>query len=240
MNAARIWKLVIAGLIAAALLVAVPAESQALTPAPARAAGGAAAAPALNAPSFPAVTAGEVKAAVAVLSRCGCPPNAGEVKYALQELHVSALRLNLLERRLGKQVGSDAYAALVLSLAKKAATLKKRIPYPDSRSKTATTYAKTPYRVYEIYGTSLGPGFYHETWKYGITRQLIYSQRPERQLKYCTAYYGPRFLLGGKCTYRWMWIGIGWLQARTIEASLTLLYAITHNGYCPPGMPACI
>jgi hypothetical protein len=141
---------------------------------------------------------------------------------------------------LGKQAGSVAFVALVASLAKKAAKLKKRVPFPDSKSKTATTYAKTPYRVYEIYGTSLGPGFYHWTWKYGITRQLIPAQRPERQLGACTIYYGPRFLLNGRCTYRWLWIGVGWLQARTIEASLTLVYAITHGGNCPPGMPACI
>jgi hypothetical protein len=258
MKNARKWKLVTAGFIAAALLVAVPAESQALTTASAsspagssstgathaaQAAGSAAVADAQNAASLPAVTPGEikeVKAALAMMARCGCPPNAGQVEYALAELGVKSLNVTLLEKRLGKTVGIDAFAALAASLAKPAAKVKKRIPYPDYKSKTATTYAKSPYRVYEIYGTSLGPGFYHETWKYGITRQLIPAQRPERQLPACTAYYGSRFLLGGKCTYRWLWIGVGWLQARTMEATFTLLYAITHGGNCPPGMPACI
>jgi hypothetical protein len=255
MNAARIWKLVTAGFITAALLVAVPAESQALTPAPASssvgsssadatdaavAVGSAVVARAQNAASPPAVTPGEIKSAQAMLPACDCPPNAGEVKYALKELGVKSLTLSLLIKRLGKQAGTDAFAALAASLAKQAATVKKRVPFPDYESKTAAIYAKSPYRVYEIYGTSLGPGYYHWTWKYGITRQLIPAQRPERQLAACTKYYGPKHLLGGKCTYQWLWIGVGWLQARTIEASYTLLYAITHQGKCPPGMPACV
>lgn len=255
MNAARIWKLVTAGFIAAALLGAVPAESKALTPGQARssvsssstyatdaapAVGSAAVAHAQHAPSSPTATPAEVKAVLAMLSACKCPPNAGEVKYALKELGVKSLSLNLLVKRLGKQAGNDAFASLVLSLSKKAATLKKTVPFPDYKSKSATTYAKSPYRVYEIYGTSKGPGFYHDTWKYGITRQLIPAQRPERQVPACTKYYGPPYLLGGKCTYKWLWIGVGWLQARTIEASYTLVYAILNGGNCPPGMPACV
>jgi transcriptional regulator with XRE-family HTH domain len=102
-----------------------------------------------------------------------------------------------------------------------------------------TTYAKSPYRVYEIYGTSVGPGFYHRTWKYGITRQMIPAQRPQPQVKNCTKYFGSKNLLGGSCTYKWIWIGVGWFQARTIEASYTLLYALQNGGNCPPGMPAC-
>jgi hypothetical protein len=206
----------------------------------AQAVGAAASALTPNAAWLSAVTPGEVTAAQVMLPRCGCPPNAGEVEYALKELGVKSLSLKLLIKRLGNQVGTDAFAALVVSLSKKPATLKKRIPFPDYKSKSATKYAKSPYRVYEIYGTSLGPGFYHWTWKYGITRQLIPAQRPNGQLPACTRYYGPRYLLGGACTYQWLWIGVGWLQARTVEASYTLLYAITHQGNCPPGMPACV
>jgi hypothetical protein len=248
-------KLVIAGFIAAALLVAVPAESQALTPGRTRSSVGSSSTDATDgvmamrsvgmgraqdAASLPAVTRGEVKAVRAMLPKCGCPPNAGEVEYALKELGVKSLSQKLLDARLGTQVGDTAFSALVDSLSKKAAKLGKMIPFPDYKSKTAKTYAKSPYRVYEIYGTSLGPGFYHWTWKYGITRQLIPAQRPERQLGACAKYYGPGHLRGGKCTYKWLWIGVGWLQARTVEASFTLYYAITHGGNCPPGMPACI
>jgi hypothetical protein len=254
MNAARIWKLVTAGFIATALLVAVPAESQALTPGQARSPAGASSTGATDAAavrsagmgraqdaaSLPAVTYGEVKAVRAMLPKCGCPPNAGEVEYALKELGVKSLSQKLLDERLGTQVGDTAFSALVDSLSKKAAKLRKTIPFPDYKSTTAKKYAKSPYRVYEIYGTSLGPGFYHWTWKYGITRQLIPAQRPERQLPACTKYYGPRNLRGGRCTYTWLWIGVGWLQARTVEASFTLYYAITHGANCPPGMPACI
>jgi hypothetical protein len=172
---------------------------------------------------LPAVTPGEVKAVLAMLSACDCPPNAGEVEYALKELGVKSLSLNLLIKRLGKQVGNDALAA---SLSKKAATVRKRIPFPDYKSKTAKTYAKSPYRVYEIYGTGLGPLYPHWTWKYGITRQLIPAQRPERQLAACTKYYGSKNLINGRCTYRWPWIGVGWLQARTMEASYA---AVRHR-----------
>jgi hypothetical protein len=193
-----------------------------------------------TAASLPAVTPGEVKAAQAMVPACGCPPNAGEVVYALKQLGVTSLSLKLLVKRLGKQVGTFAFAVLVVSLSKKVAKVQKRVPFPDYRSKSATTYAKSPYRVYEIYGTSLGPGFYHWTWKYGITRQLIPAERPERQLGTCTRFYGPQFLLNRRCTFRWLWIGVGWLQARTVEALYTLLYAITHQGRCPPGMPACV
>lgn len=102
MNAARIRQLVTAGFIAAALLVAVPAQSEALTPAPARSSAGsspagatdtasavgATAAAYAQTASLPAVSPGEVTAALSMLSECGCPPNAGEVKYALKELGV--------------------------------------------------------------------------------------------------------------------------------------------------------
>jgi hypothetical protein len=234
MNVARIWKIVTAGFIVAGLLVAVPAESQALTQSPA-----AAVAHAQNASSLPAVTPGEVKAALATLPACKCP-NTGEVVYALKELGVKSLTLKLLVNRLGKVAGNNAYTTLVLSLNKKNPALKKRIPFPDYKAKSAKTYAKSPYRVYEIYGVSVGPITVHETWKYGITRQLIPAQRPQPQVKNCTKYFGPTTLIDRTCTYQWIWIGVGWLQARTIEASYTLYYALTHGGNCPPGMPACI
>jgi hypothetical protein len=63
--------------------------------------GSAAVAHAQNAASLPAVTPGEVKAAQAMLPACGCPPNAGEVEYALKELGVKSLSLKLLVKRLG-------------------------------------------------------------------------------------------------------------------------------------------
>ena len=236
MNAARISKLIAAGFIAAGLLVAVPAESQALTPPSAHSS---VSSSSTGAASPAAVTPGEVKAAMATRPECKCP-NTGEVKYALEELGVKTLTLNPLVKRLGKVAGNDAFATLVLSLNKSSPALKKRIPFPDYKSKTATTYAKSPYRVYEIYGVSVGPVTVHETWKYGITRQLIPAQRPERQLPVCTTYYGPRHLLNGRCTYKWLWIGVGWFQARTVEASFTLYYAIQNGGRCPPGMPACV
>lgn len=236
MNVARIWKLVTAGFLVAGLLVAVPAESQALAAAPAHSSvGSSSTGPA----SLPAVTPGEVQAALATLPACKCP-NTGEVVYALKELGVKSLTLKLLVNRLGKVAGNDAFASLVLILNKKAPALKKRIPFPDYKAKSAKTYAKSPYRVYEIYGVSVGPITVHETWKYGITRQLIPAQRPQPQVKNCTKYFGPTTLINRTCTYQWIWIGVGWLQARTIEASYTLLYAFKNGGKCPPGMPACI
>jgi hypothetical protein len=139
MNAARIWKLVTAGFIAAGLLVAVPAESQALTPASAHSSAGSSS---TGAASLPAPTPGEVKAAPATRPECKCP-NTGEVEYALEELGVKTLTLAPLVKRLGKVAGNDAFATLVLSLNKNSPALKKRIPFPDYKSKTATTYAKS-------------------------------------------------------------------------------------------------
>ena len=69
---------------------------------------------------------------------------------------------------------------------------------------------------------------------------MIPAQRPQRQLPACTKHFGPTTLIGRTCTFQWLWIGVGWLQARTIEASYTLLYALLNGGNCPPGMPACI
>jgi hypothetical protein len=46
------------------------------------------------------------------------------------------------------------FVTLVLSLNKNSPALKKRIPFPDYKSKTASSYAKSPYRVYEICGTT--------------------------------------------------------------------------------------
>ena len=140
--------------------------------------------------------------ALATLPTCKCP-NIGEVDYALEELGVKTLTLKPLVKRLGKVAGHDAFATLVLSLNKNSPALKKRIPFPDYKSKTAKKYAKSPYRVYEIYGTGLGPVYPHWTWKYGITRQMIPAQRPQAQVKNCTKYFGSKNLLGGKCTYTW-------------------------------------
>ena len=158
----------------------------------------------------------------------------------MKELGIKSFTRSLFVKRLGKVPGNDVYATLFLSLNKKAPALKKKIPFPAFNSKTAKTYAKAPYRVYEIYGVSKGPVTVHKTWKYGITRQMIPAQRPQGQLKSCTKYFGPSTLITGNCTYQWLWIGTGWLQARGLEASYTLLYALQNGGNCPPGMPACI
>jgi hypothetical protein len=189
--------------------------------------------------AMPSVTAGEVKAATAALASCGCK-NAPQVVYALHQLGVKSVSQSLLRKRLGKQVGDVTFVALAASLGTRVAKVRKRVPFPNYKARSAVTYRKTPYRVYEIFGVGLGPVYPHYTFKYGITRQLIPRERPERQLPTCTRYYGPSRLLNRRCVYRWIWIGIGWLQARAVEASYTLVYAITHQGHCPPGMPACI
>jgi hypothetical protein len=73
-----------------------------------------------------------------------------------------------------------------------------------------------------------------------VARQLIPKERPERQIPACTRYFGAQYLIDRVCTYDWLWIGLGWLQARTVEAGYTLVYAITNDGHCPPGMPKCV
>ena len=88
--------------------------------------------------------------------------------------------------------GNDTFATLVLSLNKNSPALKKRIPFPDYKSKTASSHAKSPYRVYEIYGTSVGPGFYHRTWKYGHYPPDDPGATTQPQVKNCTRYFGPK------------------------------------------------
>jgi hypothetical protein len=197
------------------------------------------AAPSAVPTALPEVTVADVMAASAKLARCGCR-NVPQVKYALKQLGVKSLNQKLLRKRLGTRVGDIAYVSLVASLSPKAAKVRRTVPFPSYRATSAIKYRKTPYRVYEIYGTGLGPVYPHWTWKYGITRQMIPKERPGRQVPACTRYFGPQYLLGGRCTFKWLWIGLGWLQARTVEASYTLVYAIGHDGYCPPGMPQCV
>jgi hypothetical protein len=88
---------------AALLLTAAPGTALAAVKPTAPAVGSAAVAHAQNAASLPAVTPGEVIAAQAMVPRCGCPPNAGEVVYALKELGVKSLSLDLLVKRLVRQ-----------------------------------------------------------------------------------------------------------------------------------------
>jgi hypothetical protein len=172
---------------------------------------------------------------------CGCQ-NVPYVKWVLKTLGVKSLSQKLLRKRLGKQVGDIAFTVLVVTVAKRAPKVR-RVPFPDYRAKSVKKYpaGKTPYRTYEIFGLTRGPlPIQHLTWKYGITRQMIASERPGRQLRACTNHYGADYLYGGTCRWRWIWIGTGWFQARTVEAAYTLVYALNHKGRCPDGMPKCV
>lgn len=93
--------------------------------------GSAAVAHAQNAASLPAVTPGEVKAALATGPTCKCP-NVGEVEYAMKELGIKSFTRSLFVKRLGKVPGNDVYATLFLSLNKKAHALKRRFRFRPS------------------------------------------------------------------------------------------------------------
>ena len=260
MNAARIWKLVTAGFIVAGLLVAVPAESQALTQA--------------------RQLIGQLIGRLEFDRRDRCCPG-GRVRRcgARAELgllasrhsrrsqsgtgHAAKVRLPT-ERGRGRvrpegtrrQVAqreaagrSPGYAgggrprsprsSCSLST-RRLAKLKKTVPFPDYKAKSAKTYAKSPYRVYEIYGTSLGPGFYHWTWKYGITRQLSRRNGPNASCQPAPSTTGRGTSAAVTAPIRGSGsASAGSRRARSRQALLCIT-RITNGGNCPPGMPACV
>jgi hypothetical protein len=106
---------------------------------------------------------------------------------------------------------------------------KVRIPLPSRKSQTAIKHKDTVYYVYEIwYYTKFGTA----TYKYGITR--VGPSRPKRQIPKCMQW------SGANCGWDWVATAIGYIAARTWEASFMWEYALRHDGFCPPGNPGCI
>lgn len=96
-----------------------------------------------------------------------------------------------------------------------------RVPWPDKKSKTAKKYKNKTYWGYKIYRKKGG-----RIYKYGITRAG--KSRPASQIKSCQRYYGKA------CSYKMIWRGKGWYNARAWEATKILKY-VAHHGHCPPG-----
>jgi hypothetical protein len=112
-----------------------------------------------------------------------------------------------------------------------------KIPWPSYKAKSAKKYKKSRYAVYEIFGEKKNGTVI--TWKYGITRQKDVNVRPRSQLGKCNAYF-KKHKIAAKCDFTILIQVIGWFAARSEESSLTTLYAATHGGKCPPGMPKCV
>jgi hypothetical protein len=180
-------------------------------------------------------------------AQCACPPpcvcnNQVEYAHARAMLHADPLNLNQLKARFGntsqgRNIAGEVYYAMYRITQTEAPPLHGLVPFPDYKAASTSKYWRTPYHVYEIFTYSLPPVVVKAIWKYGITRQAIAAQRPERQLPACNRHYHTGYQ---KCSYVWRWHGQGWFAARSVEAALTLEYARDHNGHCPPGMPACI
>lgn len=106
------------------------------------------------------------------------------------------------------------------------------IPIASVHATAAWRYKFTSYVVYKIFWKTGIFGLFHHVWKYGITRQVPWTKRPQSQLGTCEKD------RGHECGYRAMKYVMGWLNARTEEAKLAFAYVLLH-GDCPPGMRYC-
>jgi RHS repeat-associated protein len=104
-----------------------------------------------------------------------------------------------------------------------------RVPFPSIWARSTVRFMHTLYHVYEIYRI-----YPYRTWKYGITRQVAWWNRPAGQLSKCRKYYH-----GASCSYYSIMAVHGWYRARFAEALLFSAYALRH-GRCPDGAPFCI
>jgi RHS repeat-associated protein len=95
------------------------------------------------------------------------------------------------------------------------------VPWPDKKSKTAKKYKNKTYWGYKIYRKKGG-----RIYKYGITRAG--KSRPASQIRSCERYYNKA------CSYKMIWRGKGWYNARVWEATKIMKY-VAHHGHCPPG-----
>jgi len=104
-----------------------------------------------------------------------------------------------------------------------------RVPFPSILARSAVKYMWTLYHVYEIYRV-----YPYRVWKYGITRQVAWYNRPAGQLWKCRRDYH-----GANCSYYSIIAVHGWYRARFAEALLMSAYVLRHHK-CPDGAPACI
>jgi hypothetical protein len=176
------------------------------------------------------------------IALCGCQ-NTGFVKWAMGQLGVKHMKEADFKARLGKTIGHKTYVSLRAALATNAPRIRKRIPYPNRKARSAThePTKSAPYNVYQIFYEWPGPEYSPDTWKFGITRQSVPKERPSRQIPTCNKWLKKAHPGAWKCDWFWEAQNVeGWFRARTLEADLTVVYALFHKGYCPPGMPACV
>jgi hypothetical protein len=180
--------------------------------------------------------------------------NRPEWKHARKQLGANPYSYPALKKRFGtrkvdKRVAKMTQKVIVLTTHDPNAgltprpTLVKKVPYPSYKAKSRTNpkLRKIKYVVYEIAGETKGPIVQENTWKYGITRQIPWQARPKSQLAACMKYWEAKYPgVYYRCPYRLVYTTYGWYNARVLESNLTLLYALNHNGHCPPGMPKCV
>lgn len=181
----------------------------------------------------------EAKAA-GITPYCGCQ-NVQFVKYAMQELGVRHLKLKEFQAVLGKSLGRFTYNTMTATLSNKTPTLQQDIPFPNKNAASAKKYRKSLYNVYQIFYEWRGPEYNSSEWKFGITRQAVPAERPQRQIPACNTWRKKHEPGSWRCNWVWEYQNVhGWFLARTYEADLALQYADLHGGHCPPGMPACV
>ncbi|BCJ51803.1 hypothetical protein Asp14428_32780 [Actinoplanes sp. NBRC 14428] len=103
-----------------------------------------------------------------------------------------------------------------------------RIPFPNYAAWAARAFRYVLYAVYVIYNVFTGA-----IWKFGITRQVPWTKRVNRQLPKCKRYFG------SGCAGSVLKWTIGWGSARTWEARYFAAYVAAHH-HCPPGARLCI
>lgn len=104
------------------------------------------------------------------------------------------------------------------------------VPYPSSSSWNSLRYYHVIYVI--KYST---PGEGTHVWKYGITRQVPWTNRARYGRYDCQAWFGPWSRT--RCSQDWVAVSNyqhGWYWARYVEASMVKKYQRAHH-VCPPG-----
>lgn len=173
--------------------------------------------------------------------------NKKQFKYVKSHVGASPYNWTQLRKRYGKSEQGYQLASAVqfsmVSITHKVAggqtvpKLAQTIPWPSYKAKSYKKYKKTKYSVYEIYGLKTNGAVI--TWKYGTTRQVNENTRPESQYSKCVKYF-KKHRITVECKHE-IWFRVkGWFAGRTMESYLTTMYAYSHGGKCPPGMPKCV
>jgi hypothetical protein len=168
-------------------------------------------------------------------------------RYVRTQVGANPFNYTSLKKRFGKRASDHRGAKMAQLMTLRIThspyvdpppTLVRKVPLPSYKAKLVKKYRNRKFVIYQIYADTKPPIVQRETWKFGITSVVPWTDRPESQLPKCDAYYPDSGYQ--PCFYRKLGTVTGWWNARMMEAGYTLQYAKFHDGKCPPGMPACV